>query len=80
MAVLDDDVWVAGPLELPQKGCPPSSMPVALSNQQVRVGESRAMFGGMTTWQHVVVSQAGFVAATCVDSQRLWIGRVQGSQ
>lgn len=76
VAVLDDRVWIAGPLELPTKGSPPSTVPIAMRNAQIRVGEKKLIFPKMTTWQHVVVSPVGFVAATCVDSQHLWIGRL----
>lgn len=76
VAVLDDRVWIAGPLTLPAKSSPPSTLPIAMRNAQIRVGERKLLFPKMTTWQHVVVSPAGFVAATCVDSQHLWIGRL----
>ncbi|MEM9073378.1 MAG: hypothetical protein AAGE52_33040 [Myxococcota bacterium] len=75
IAVLPERTWIAGPLELPIESSAPSEVPVALGPGSVRIGEARGRFEGLTTWQHVVVSPAGFVAATCVDSQRLWIGR-----
>ncbi len=76
VAVLDDQTWVAGPLDLPTKGSAPSTVPIAMRNAQIRIGEKKLFFPKMTTWQHVVVSPAGFVAATCVDSQHLWLGRL----
>ncbi len=60
---------------LPDRTTPTSTAAVAFVPGTLRIEDARWRCEGLTAWQHVVVSPAGFAVATCVDSQRLWVAR-----